>query len=249
MVRHNIPGWSTNRIRTSRVREVSSPKLFSYADSYRLEISDEGIAITTRPINQRDHARLKRALWPEAAFSSVYATASYIVHLEWHKMKQLLGLVPSPDEEIKELQKRNLQIMQQLTQLGAKPPPGHGPAATDTSQRVAPPAAGFSDAVIPSSSSSTKDKNIALPEGTSPANLVAISIFAHTLARTWKPLDIKEAPRGTVIVSGLIEVKGSKARVTVDVNAAYDPKQDKYVIIKAGIRRLQDKHQRPLGGP
>lgn len=58
-----------------------------------------------------------------------------------------------------------------------------------------------------------------------------------------------ELPRGTVAVSGLIEVVGTKGKATLDVTAAYDPKENEFVLSLWRPRRIQPRSQPPRGGP
>lgn len=75
----------------------------------------------------------------------------------------------------------------------------------------------------------------------------ALHVFQHSLIRTWK---MPHAPpeRGSIMVSGLVELVGSKATCVLDVRAAYHPKENRWVAIGVGVRRLQAKKQAPKGG-
>ena len=54
--------------------------------------------------------------------------------------------------------------------------------------------------------------------------------------------------RGTIMISGLVELVGTKATCVVDVRAAYHPKENRWQAIGVGVRRLQSKKQSPKGG-
>lgn len=75
----------------------------------------------------------------------------------------------------------------------------------------------------------------------------ALHVFQHSLINTWK---MPHAPpeRGSIMVSGLVEIVGSKATCVLDVRAAYHPKENRWVAIGVGVRRLQAKKQAPKGG-
>lgn len=75
----------------------------------------------------------------------------------------------------------------------------------------------------------------------------ALHVFQHSLIRTWK---MPHAPpeRGSIMVSGLVELTGSKATAVLDVRAAYHPKENRWVAIGVGVRRLQARKQAPKGG-
>ena len=75
----------------------------------------------------------------------------------------------------------------------------------------------------------------------------ALHVFQHSLIRTWK---MPHAPpeRGSIMVSGLVELVGSNAMCVLDVRAAYHPKESRWVAVGIGIRRMQAKKQAPKGG-
>ena len=72
----------------------------------------------------------------------------------------------------------------------------------------------------------------------------AVMAFKRTLARNWhrQPLD---PPRGTVLVFGLVRVKGTKGTGVIDVRAAYHPRDVSLTILDARLRYLIPRNQRP----
>jgi hypothetical protein len=79
--------------------------------------------------------------------------------------------------------------------------------------------------------------------------LHAVMAFSSKLAQTWKPAK-SMPPRGSLIVSGFVEIDSPKAWIVVDVIAAWDPKTRQYdsESMRVHFRRLQMKKQAPLGG-
>lgn len=75
----------------------------------------------------------------------------------------------------------------------------------------------------------------------------AVTAFKRTLAKTWQPASIPPE-RGTFIVSGLVELTGSKAICVLDVHAAYHPRESRWVVVSIGVRRVQARKQSPKGG-
>ncbi len=78
--------------------------------------------------------------------------------------------------------------------------------------------------------------------GTGPWNA-----FKGTWAKTFKP--VKTAPpRGSFLVSGLVELETPRATVVIDVAAWYDPKTMTYdgKSMFMGVRRVQLKTQSPM---
>ncbi|RMY23232.1 hypothetical protein D0866_05845, partial [Hortaea werneckii] len=58
-----------------------------------------------------------------------------------------------------------------------------------------------------------------------------------------------EPPRGSFVVQGLVEVRGSRGRILFDVQSCYDPRQNKYVVVNAAVRGFKRWNQAPRGGP
>ena len=76
---------------------------------------------------------------------------------------------------------------------------------------------------------------------------MASMAFKSNLAKNWKSASVP-APRGTFMVSGLVEVQGPKGICVVDVRGAYNPQMSKWAGIGMGIRRIQRRKQGPRGG-
>lgn len=85
-----------------------------------------------------------------------------------------------------------------------------------------------------------------LPEPGKDAS-IAFKTFSRTLAKTWN-FPGPAAERGTFMISGLVEVEGSKAVCVLDVRAAYHPRESRWVAIGVGVRRMQKRKQGPKGG-
>ncbi|KAK3066812.1 hypothetical protein LTR53_016680 [Teratosphaeriaceae sp. CCFEE 6253] len=76
---------------------------------------------------------------------------------------------------------------------------------------------------------------------------VARIAFSTNLAKHWNPKGL-DPPRGCAVVSGLVEVRGKRGRVLLDVQSAYDPLAGKYVAVHAAVRGVKAWEQRPKGG-
>jgi len=70
------------------------------------------------------------------------------------------------------------------------------------------------------------------------------------LQQTWKPAP-NYPPRGSILVSGFVEVDSPKAWLVFDVRAAWDPKTKSYDArsMVLSLRRMQMKKQGPASGP
>lgn len=79
--------------------------------------------------------------------------------------------------------------------------------------------------------------------------LRAYVAFKQKFAQTWRPAP-NYPPRGSILVSGLVELEAPLAWIVVDVKAAWDPKTKSYDSrsMQMMLRRLQMKRQGPIGG-
>ena len=75
----------------------------------------------------------------------------------------------------------------------------------------------------------------------------ALTAFKRTFAKEWKPAAIPP-PRGTLVVSGLVEVRGPNGRCVLEVMAAYHPAESRWVALAMGVRRVHPKKKGPKGG-
>jgi hypothetical protein len=75
----------------------------------------------------------------------------------------------------------------------------------------------------------------------------ALTVFKTNLANQWQPAAVPP-PRGSVVVSGLVQVLGSKGSCVVDVAAAYHPAKSRWLGISMTVRRAQPKSISPPGG-
>jgi hypothetical protein len=77
----------------------------------------------------------------------------------------------------------------------------------------------------------------------------AVMAFKSKLGQTWRPAK-DYPPRGSILVTGFVEVDSPKAWLVFDVKAAWDPKTKSYYekSTSLSLRRLQMKKQGPLGG-
>ena len=78
-------------------------------------------------------------------------------------------------------------------------------------------------------------------------NGAVVTAFKRTLAKNWKPpLDFGE--RGTLLVTGLVQIEGPKGACVLDIAASYHPRESRYTHIACGVRNFRPRHQRPRGG-
>ena len=220
------------------------------------------MALAKRTSSEMEEHRINRTLWPSAAFYSIYASMRVLWRVQWQRAKDTLGIQTKPTREDEQI-RQSMQAIHQLHErhLGrpgtSLPEPSSDVAKQSPSEQgqVQPPATPTAKNAVssrhsadprPATSSLPKLTPSSLPSGSEIP--LAYHVFHSTMAQNMTPKKL-EAPRGTCVLSGLIEVSGSKARATLDVKAAYHPQQRTFVAINVGIRSFKPYRQSPIGGP
>lgn len=220
-----------------------------------IEIGDGYVAWSMQKVTPENQWRVQRALWPKAAFDSVWATSKVLFGIQLRRVKQALGLEGRDPFSPEERYKHAVEMMQK--QQAAKQRRNIGSAQTDPDSS---PSAVLSSAASSPGAKATPaaSEGKRLPWGievpmpptqqTSMDLPIAMHVFSHTLSKQWNPKKM-EPPRGTFVVQGLVEVKGSRGRMMFDVQSCYDPKVNKFVQVNAGVRNVKKWNQSPRGGP
>jgi hypothetical protein len=226
---------------------------FKFPDGPPIEYERPGIELTedlewrkaTRPVEDIDHQRLNRILFPTEVANALYQDTTKKAAKSWKYLKIYMGW----DEESK------TETIQQLVQrIGANPrssPNAVAPSASTTPSALSTSPAkdtqqpGASPSIAPVDGPA-KDLGFILPD---PKKMTLdLSQFRADFKKAFKPYPL-QAPRGTFMVMGLIEVYGDRARMTLNVTAAYDPKQGRYVSMKGVVWNYVEHRQHPKGGP
>jgi hypothetical protein len=215
-----------------------------------IEITDEFVAWSIKTVSQKEYARLYRTMFPTAAFKASWASVRYQFDLQTNKVREYFGLQPKIDPEAA-LIKASLKDRPNTKQFGTgNNPPEIPPNPLSKGFPPLPisPPSGQNDGASDAESSGTSIPRLPsiVPRGESKP--VTLALFLHNLRKNRGSTSI-EPPRGSVVVTGLVEVIGSKGRTTLDVSAAFDPPSDEYVLWSWKPRRIQPKSQRPKGGP
>jgi hypothetical protein len=195
----------------------------------------------TRPVDTTAHHRLNRLLYPKEAAKALYNTTTNKVGSSWKGFKVYMGWS----------QESKTETVQELVQrIAANPRSSANPttsvtqvpfstSATDTQQPGASPSVAPVDGA-------TKDLDRIQMD---PKKLTLdLSQFQTDFRRTFKPYP-HLVPPGAFIVLGLVEVHGERAKITVNVHAVYDPKQNRYVGLSAVPYNFTEHRQSPKGGP
>lgn len=224
---------------------LSSRKCLTTADPMSsLEITDDYIAWTVRPVSPLNVSRLQRALWPTATVSSLWASSQALWQLQVAKVKDFLNIKPDSDPEKPRFPPGYLKLPR-LEQSNDKEGSQSGATASkiNSSETSQSPST-----VLPSGSEGSKIlwPLPSIPKPSSEMSIVSTA-FKNSLAKNWRSASVP-APRGTFTVSGLVEVYGSKGIVMLDVRAAYHPRESRWVVIAMAVRRVQKRKQGPKGG-
>jgi hypothetical protein len=221
-----------------------------FPDGPPVEYERPGIALTedlewrkaTRPVEDLAHQRLNKVLFPTEVANALYEDVKRKTELSWKTAKASVGFGEKPEPET---------VQSVVQSVFAKPPASPTAGESATSTGTSPPAATAVDSNGPTdpasqSSSQAKELGFALPD---PKTLTLdLTRFRQDIRKNFKAYNL-QPQRGTFNVLGLIEIYGERARITLHVGAVYDPKQGRYVAVKAAVWNLVDHHQRPKGGP
>lgn len=218
-----------------------------------IEITDEFVAWSVKTYTQQEYARLVRTLFPTAAITASWASIRYQFNMQANKVRAYLGLPPKVDLEAAHM-RAFLKPRPNTKHFGGDSKPPEVPP-NPLAKGFPPPPPAISNP------SPSKDAGTDEPASSGPPHLpslpgivprgeekpVTLALFLHNFRKNRKKTSI-EPPRGSIFVTGLIEIIGSKGRVSLDVGAAFDPPSDEFVSWSWKPRRIQPKAQRPKGG-
>ncbi|KAF2118124.1 hypothetical protein BDV96DRAFT_569283 [Lophiotrema nucula] len=236
-----------------------------FPDGPPIEFERPGIEITedldfrwsTRPVHEVHHKRIGKLLMPTTAAHSLYLDTKTKVWKQWYDFKQFVGWEETKGSKAKS-----------SPQIPGLPfPPTGAPStkqnASATTPSVATPSATSETHQHPESGSPSpgaqKDPNsplgnpayerfgIVLPDPQ--AVKLDMTTFRMAFRKQYKPPTWEEPPRGSFLVHGLIEIIGSRGKMTLDVAGAYDPRIGQYVALRVRLRSILDYKQKPKGGP
>lgn len=226
-----------------------------------IEIADEYIALSEQRLTQEEYHRNVRLIWPTGMVDSLYAYWKTLMIFQYQKVRAALGIdtkvQPGSPEHRANHMLQMLQVQQASKQASAigktQTNPGSGAVNTSTQtgrgveSTTADQAARSSEPA--GAPSDTKWFMPTRKPGEEPAEkVIATAMFAHTLQKSWSQTN-REPPRGTFIVAGLVQIKGQRAMVTLDVQAFYDPKASKFAVVNVSPKTLKRWNQAPRGGP
>ncbi|KZM25580.1 uncharacterized protein EKO05_0001936 [Ascochyta rabiei] len=198
----------------------------------------------TRPVEPVHHHRLAKLFYPTAAAAALYQDTKRKAKRSWNDFAVYMGLAEKTEPHA--LQQLVQQTSNPLspTSPGAPPANATSPTPFGTSLPAAPQqsAAQSSPPVI----SSAKDPGLTLPDPK--ALILDLGKFRQDFQKVHKGA-FQALPPGVFAVLALVEVYGSKARLTLNVTGVYDPKHGRYVALKCDAWNLSPHRQAPKGGP
>jgi hypothetical protein len=216
------------------------------------------VALSTKTIDQKEYQTIARTVLPVTAFWSSLSAARYQFDLQANKIREYFGYNPTFDADATRVRNRVERATRSKAGGAASLPKQDMPAqpagqTSKNSDKGEPPAEpGHSQKPDSSNPPSADQKKVGLPKLPSLTpqgedKPITLMLFLESMAKNAKPFQI-DPPRGTILVTGRIEVVGSKGRATVDASAAYDPKANDFVISSWHPLRFQPKAQSPRGG-
>ncbi|MCJ1395108.1 hypothetical protein MMC18_007989 [Xylographa bjoerkii] len=209
-----------------------------------LEITDDYVAWTVRPVSSINVSRLHETLWPKATFSSFWASTQALWQLQVAKAKEFLNIKPEPDTKKPRFPPGYMNLPRLAQKNEDEPTQPALPSPQVKPPEVPAPAAS------PLSTGPERAKILwPLPAIPKPSTEMATATmaFKRNLAKNWKAPSAP-APRGTFMVSGLVELQGPRGVCVMDVQAAYHPEESRWVVIAMGVRRIQKSIAEVLPG-
>ncbi|KAI1454824.1 hypothetical protein F4805DRAFT_438072 [Annulohypoxylon moriforme] len=217
-----------------------------------ISIGDE-VAITEEPIDTTTALWIRRALWPYTVSVSLWSFSGALVKQNALNFAKIFGYDPNPSptpslqQTVEEVQQR---LKKPIAEPGsktskslppAKPQEADGSSSNSTSpvgnktpgssptpgSSAASPNSGVSrpmpiiSEVEPNKPKSAKDiYSIEYTKGHIQGPFMA---FKQKFNQTWRPIQ-GLPPRGSIFVSGLVELATPRAYITIDATAFWDPK-------------------------
>ncbi|KAF1830212.1 hypothetical protein BDW02DRAFT_573261 [Decorospora gaudefroyi] len=234
-----------------------------FPDGPPIEYERPGIELTedlewrkaTRPVEAVHHHHLNRILYPTEAANALYTDTTKKARKSWKDFKVYMGWEEAPKTEIwKQFVKRIDTQLQSSRSASASsttttpdvdpnPNPNPNPLAKSSAKDTQQSAASSS---APPAGDVSKDMRLILPD---PKKMTLdLSQFREDFKKAFRPYP-KPLPRGAFLVMGLIEIHGTKARMTINVGAAYDPKQGCFINLQGSVYHYAEHRQSPRGGP
>ena len=234
---------------------------FLILTSHSLAFGKGYVAWATRKMSETEYNALKRVIWPDAVFKSLYASSEYILKFDMQRMRSLLTrLISSMKPSFVKSENDNGGAT--IGERGKDGGKGSVVKAENSSTVRGPMFLPFRNATsgAKSKNSESGSQSSAAPADSYTAtrsdrpsdrfttssrikdlnsnNHLLTKTLLYTLSKSWKQAPVTP-PRGTMIVEGPIEVIGSRGRCVVNVVGVYDMNRGRYVHIQVEVRHLE----------
>ncbi|KAH7371455.1 hypothetical protein BKA64DRAFT_698951 [Cadophora sp. MPI-SDFR-AT-0126] len=193
-----------------------------------LEIGDNYIEWRTQPVDSLTVFRIRQALWPSALVQSFWSFTKVMVVDDVKRIAGMLGIRSGPPPpSLDQLLARHQQLLK-------------GPQAPQLQSKDSTPTQPPTVAQPPKGMPGSAEKPALMGKGPDEEELASkgmafhahffrpIMAFKAKLAQTWKPAP-NYPPRGSILVSGMVELDSPRAWLVFDVKAAWDPKKDERI--------------------
>ena len=198
------------------------------------------------PVDAMTASRLRNVLWPSPLMKSIWSFSKVLIAEDIKSVARFFGIqVGSPPTTIEQVLAKHAELTRlPQTKKESKDGPSPLPPLTQTPGRTTIPT---QPEVKAPQTKASEDEKIPLPlQGHLTKPLLA---FKTEFQKSWKPAK-NFPPRGSILVTGFVEVDSPRAWLVFDVRAAWDPRTKTYdpMSMVLSLRRLQMKKQGPLGG-
>ena len=191
-------------------------------------------------------------MWPSPIFLSTLSFLKVLVGDEYKRLASKLGISSSPPPlSMEQVLARHQQMMKNTPAPSPDGPPSQSPASGSGTKAITGPTAEESTLAEKGHEVEVRQPRTGMQIGVGMHTYLIrpMMAFRTKLAETWR-LAPDYAPRGSILVSGLVEIDSPKAWLVFDVKAGYDPKERTWDrrSMKVKLRRYQLKRQAPPGG-
>ncbi|KAG9231906.1 hypothetical protein BJ875DRAFT_381899 [Amylocarpus encephaloides] len=211
-----------------------------------IEISDDAISWVTMPVDSLTVFRTRRALWPSPLMVSFWSFGKALAAEEIRRVVGMLGYQPQRTQSasIDQLLSRQRQITKPISKDGPAEPAGGTPTSA---LKLPSPVPVNSTGKAPEDADDFSEKARRMEEALAQRFVRPLVAFKTKLGQTWRRVP-NYPPRGSILISGMVEMESPKAYLVFDVKAAWDPKTKSYdtTSMHLGLRRFQWKAQGPL---
>ncbi|ESZ91046.1 hypothetical protein SBOR_8565 [Sclerotinia borealis F-4128] len=224
-----------------------------------IEISDDAVSWVTQPVDASLVYKIRNVLWPTALFHSSWSFMKVLATEEFRNiagkfgvqiqtspaqqsMDQVLARSPKLMKELNGRQKVAGDVQRPLIAKDGPPQQPVGDKAKEFGDAAAPGKPNVEDDLFHTVHKTFRDNHASFAKP-----IMAARLKYRNITKELKPTQ-NLRPRGSVKISGLVELESDKAYLVFDVTAAWDPKTRDFDTNSMHItcRRLQRKKPVPV---